>query len=121
MLLYDAARPNLRVVRRALPEKRITVPSRDVDVDRGENRRSDFLAGTPGGQAPMLVCDDGTWSAPGRRPPVRWQLPSPWQGRVGIPAAFVRSRSERPGAQMSRALAGASKFEPERNTVRQLG
>jgi len=63
MLLYDAARPNPRAVRMALLEKRITVPSRDVDVDGGENRRTDFLVRNPGGQVPVLVLDDGTWLA----------------------------------------------------------
>jgi hypothetical protein len=59
MLLYDAARPNPRAVRMALLEKRVTVPSHDVDVDGGENRRPDFLARNPGGQVPVLVLDNG--------------------------------------------------------------
>ena len=59
MLLYDAARPNPRAVRMALLEKRVTVPSHDVDMDGGENRRPDFLARNPGGQVPVLVLDDG--------------------------------------------------------------
>lgn len=63
MLLYDAARPNPRAVRMTLLEKCITVSSRDVDVDGGENRRPDFLVRNPGGQVPVLVLDDGTWLA----------------------------------------------------------
>ncbi len=63
MLLYDTARPNPRAVHMALLEKRITVPSHDVDVDGGANRRPDFLAHNPGGQVPVLVLDDGTWLA----------------------------------------------------------
>jgi len=55
MLLYDAARPNPRAVRMTLLEKRITVPSHDVDVDGGENSRSDFLARNPGGQVERLL------------------------------------------------------------------
>jgi len=63
MLLFDAARPNPRAVRMFLLEKGIHLPVRDIDVDGGENRLSDFVLRNPGGQVPVLELDDGTWLA----------------------------------------------------------
>jgi len=63
MLLYDAARPNPRAVRMFLLEKGVSLPSRDMDVDGGENRLADFVARNPGGQVPVLELDNGTWLA----------------------------------------------------------
>lgn len=50
----------------ALLERRITVASRDVDVDGSGNGRPDFLVCNPGGQVPVLVLDDVTWRAESR-------------------------------------------------------
>ncbi len=63
MLLYDAARPNPRAVRMFLLEKGVSLSSRDMDVDGGENRRANFVARNPGGQVPVLELDNGTWLA----------------------------------------------------------
>lgn len=63
MLLYHGARPNPRAVRMFLLEKGITIPMRDLDVDKGENRKPEFVARNPSGQVPVLELDDGFWLA----------------------------------------------------------
>lgn len=63
MLLYHGARPNPRAVRMFLLEKGISIPMRDLDVDKGENREPEFVARNPSGQVPVLELDDGFWLA----------------------------------------------------------
>lgn len=46
-----------------LLEKGIKLEMRDVDVDGGENRRAEFVALNPSGQAPVLELDNGSWLA----------------------------------------------------------
>ncbi len=59
MLLYDASRPNPRAVRMLLIEKAVSIPSQDIDVDDGENRRPPYTDDNPAGQVPALLLDDG--------------------------------------------------------------
>jgi glutathione S-transferase len=61
MKLYDARMaPNPRRVRIFLAEKGIEVPTVQVDIASGENRRSPYLDKNPLGGTPMLELDDGT-------------------------------------------------------------
>lgn len=59
MLLLDALSPAPRTVRMYLAEKGITLPTRQVDVFTGENRKAAHLAHNPAGQTPALLLDDG--------------------------------------------------------------
>jgi glutathione S-transferase len=58
--LYDSLGPNPRLVRMVLAEKGIEIPSEQIDIMKGENRRDDFLKINPCGQMPALILDDGT-------------------------------------------------------------
>ena len=60
MLLFDALSPAPRTVRMYLAEKRLTLPTQQVDVFAGENRQPAYLAHNPAGQTPALLLDDGT-------------------------------------------------------------
>lgn len=60
MLLLDALSPAPRCVRMALLEKRLTLPTQQVDVFAGANRAPPFLAHNPAGQTPALLLDDGS-------------------------------------------------------------
>ncbi|MGK9450869.1 glutathione S-transferase family protein [Igneacidithiobacillus siniensis] len=63
MLLYHGARPNPRAVRMFMLEKGMSIPMRDLDIDKGENREPEFVARNPSGQVPVLELDDGFWLA----------------------------------------------------------
>lgn len=60
MLLLDALSPAPRTLRMFLHEKGLELPSRQIDVFDGENRRRPFLDANPAGQTPALLLDDGT-------------------------------------------------------------
>jgi glutathione S-transferase len=61
MKLYDSKlAPNPRRVRIFLAEKGITVPTVQLDIARGENRKPENLARNPLGGVPFLELDDGT-------------------------------------------------------------
>lgn len=60
MLLHDAISPAPRCLRMFVLEKGLHLPSVAVDVMRGENRESAYLALNPAGQTPALTLDDGT-------------------------------------------------------------
>lgn len=60
MQFYDSVGPNPRVPRIFMAEKNIAIPTTTVDIRGGENRRADYLAVNPAGQAPALRLDDGT-------------------------------------------------------------
>ncbi|HMN20713.1 MAG TPA: glutathione S-transferase family protein [Ottowia sp.] len=60
MLLLDALSPAPRCLRMALLEKRLVLPTQQVDVFAGENRAAPFLMHNPAGQTPALLLDDGT-------------------------------------------------------------
>ena len=61
MKLYEFTQaPNPRRVRVFLAEKGIQVPSVQVNLATGDNRKPDFLAINPMGGVPVLELDDGT-------------------------------------------------------------
>ena len=61
MILYDSkVAPNPRRVRIFLAEKGLEVPTRQVDIGKGESRKPDFRAKNPLGTVPVLELDDGT-------------------------------------------------------------
>lgn len=59
MLLFDALSPAPRCLRMFLAEKRLDLPTRQVDVFAGENRQPPYLAHNPAGQTPALLLADG--------------------------------------------------------------
>jgi glutathione S-transferase len=59
MKLYNSLGPNPRLVRMFMAEKGIDLPSEEVDVMAGENRRPPYTDKNPGGQMPALELDDG--------------------------------------------------------------
>jgi glutathione S-transferase len=60
MKLYDSIGPNPRVVRMAMAEKGITLPSETIDIMAGVNRSSDYIKKVPAGGTPALELDDGS-------------------------------------------------------------
>jgi glutathione S-transferase len=61
MKLYDSGRaPNPRRVRIFLAEKRITVPTEQIDMMAGAQRTPEYTAINPLQRMPALVLDDGT-------------------------------------------------------------
>ena len=62
MLLYlDTSRaPNPRKVRIYLAEKRLTIPTKELNLRAGEQRTPDFLQKNPFAGVPILELDDGT-------------------------------------------------------------
>jgi glutathione S-transferase len=61
MKLYDSkVAPNPRRVRIFLAEKGIEVPTVQVDIGSGENRKPPYIDKNPLGGTPMLELDDGT-------------------------------------------------------------
>lgn len=61
MKLYNSIGPNPRVVRMFIAEKGLSIPTQDVDLMAGDNRKPDHLARNPHGQMPALELDDGTY------------------------------------------------------------
>ena len=59
MKLYNSLGPNPRVVRMFMVEKGIEVPTVEVDLRGGENRRGPYLDKNPAGQLPTLELDNG--------------------------------------------------------------
>jgi glutathione S-transferase len=58
--LYDSLGPNPRLVRMFLAEKGLaSPPTVEIDILKGENRRSPYTDKNPGGQMPALELDDG--------------------------------------------------------------
>ena len=60
MKLIDSFGPNPRAVRMFIAEKGLTIPSEELDLLGGENRRAPYTDKNPGGQMPALELDDGT-------------------------------------------------------------
>jgi len=58
---YNSIGPNPRVVRMFMAEKGLDIPSQDVDLMAGDNRKPDHLARNPHGQMPALELDNGTY------------------------------------------------------------
>jgi glutathione S-transferase len=59
MRFYDSFGPNPRAARMVLLEKRLLLPTLNVDVLGAENRRGEYVERNPGGQMPALELDDG--------------------------------------------------------------
>lgn len=59
MKLYDGIGPNPRTVRIFLHEKGVAIPSMQVDILSGENRRAPHTERNPMGQLPALELDSG--------------------------------------------------------------
>ncbi len=59
MLLYNSFGPNPRAMRMFLAEKGLTIPTKDIDIMRAENRRPPYTDRNPGGQLPALELDNG--------------------------------------------------------------
>lgn len=59
MQLYDSFGPNPRAMRMFLAEKKLTIPIKDVDIMKAENRQAAYNARNPGGQLPALELNNG--------------------------------------------------------------
>jgi glutathione S-transferase len=59
--LYNSIGPNPRVVRMFMAEKGLNIPTQEVDLMAGDNRKPDHLARNPHGQMPALELDNGTY------------------------------------------------------------
>jgi glutathione S-transferase len=59
MLLYNSFGPNPRATRMFLAEKGITLPTKEIDLLKSENRRPPYSDRNPGGQLPALELDNG--------------------------------------------------------------
>ena len=59
MLLYDSFGPNPRAMRMYVAEKGITIPTKTIDLLKGENRQPPYTERNPGGQLPALELDNG--------------------------------------------------------------
>ncbi|HEX4080046.1 MAG TPA: glutathione S-transferase family protein [Rhizomicrobium sp.] len=60
MKLYNSIGPNPHAVRMFLAEKNLRIPSVDIDLLKGDNRREPYLKVNPHGQMPALELDDGS-------------------------------------------------------------
>jgi glutathione S-transferase len=60
MLFYNSIGPNPRVVRMFMAEKGLKIPSTEIDLMKGDNRKEPYLAKNPHGQMPALELDDGS-------------------------------------------------------------
>lgn len=52
--------PNPRALRMFLAEKGMEIPTKEIDILAGENRKPPYTDKNPGAQLPALVLDDGT-------------------------------------------------------------
>jgi glutathione S-transferase len=59
MLFYDSIGPNPRVVRMAMAEKGLTIPTETIDIRAGHNRQGDYIKKVPAGGTPALELDSG--------------------------------------------------------------
>jgi glutathione S-transferase len=60
MKFYNSIGPNPHVVRMFMAEKGIKIPSEDVDLMKGDNRKEPYLSKNAHGQMPALELDDGS-------------------------------------------------------------
>ena len=60
MKLYNSLGPNPRLVRMFALEKGIEIPTEEIDIMAGENRKAPYTGRNPGGQLPALELDDGS-------------------------------------------------------------
>lgn len=63
MKLHTSIGPNPRLVNLFIAEKGLSLPTVEVDIIGGENRRQPFLSLNPAGGTPVLELDDGTMIA----------------------------------------------------------
>ena len=62
MILYDfVPAPNPRRVRIFLHEKGIEVPTKQIDIMKGEHKKREYKKASPLSQVPTLELDDGTF------------------------------------------------------------
>ncbi len=59
MKFYNSIGPNPRVVRMFMAEKGIEIPTEQVDLMKGDNRREPYLSKNSAGQMPALELDSG--------------------------------------------------------------
>lgn len=59
MQMYDSFGPNPRANRMFLLEKKITIPTKTIDLLKAENRQPPYTERNPGGQLPALELDSG--------------------------------------------------------------
>ena len=59
MKLYNSIGPNPHVVRMFIQELGVDVPTEEVDLMAGDNRKAEFLKVNPMGQMPALINDAG--------------------------------------------------------------
>jgi glutathione S-transferase len=60
MQIYGSFGPNPRALRMFLAEKNMEIPTKELDILGGENRKAPYTDKNPGGQLPALELDDGT-------------------------------------------------------------
>ena len=60
MKFYNSIGPNPRVARMFMAEKGIEIPSVEVDLMKGDNRKEPYLSKNAHGQMPALELDDGS-------------------------------------------------------------
>lgn len=60
MKLINSFGPNPRVVRMFLAEKGLSIPTTDIDMLGGDNRKPAYTDKNPGGQTPALELHDGS-------------------------------------------------------------
>ena len=60
MKFYNSLGPNPRLVRMFMLEKGIDLPTVEIDIMGGENRKAPYTDVNPSGQMPCLLLDDGT-------------------------------------------------------------
>lgn len=61
MKLYNGLGPNPQVVRIFIAEKALDIPTEDVDLMAGENRKGPHLSRNPTGGLPSLELDNGSY------------------------------------------------------------
>lgn len=61
MKLINSVGPNPRVVRMFAAERGVDLPTEDIDLMGGENRKEAHLKKNPSGQSPCLELDDGSY------------------------------------------------------------
>lgn len=60
MKFYNSIGPNPKSVRMFMAERGIEIPTVEIDLMAGENRREPYLSKNPSGQCPALELDDGS-------------------------------------------------------------
>jgi glutathione S-transferase len=60
MKFYNSIGPNPRIVRMFMAEKGLKIPSVEIDLMKGENRKEPYLSKNAHGQMPALELDDGS-------------------------------------------------------------